>query len=175
MPKWLKVTLIVGAVLLVMLVALVATGVYFIRKYGPAVMEQGKQVMEEGESYGRRSDNEGCLLEGISRHKTADGFTELIKANLFLRACLDASRPTPGFCEGVPGRTEFIKSAQWQIEQCKRYGLSTDRQCQQIFQQVQQFCESPRARSGNANAGSGEEWPDSPPPPAPASPPSRAR
>ncbi|HEV2862675.1 MAG TPA: hypothetical protein VGX48_16795 [Pyrinomonadaceae bacterium] len=174
MPKWLKVTLIVGAVLLVMMIALVATGVYFIRKYGPGVMEQGKQVMEEGETYGRRSDNEGCLTEGISRHKTADGFTELIKANLFLRACLDASRPTPGFCDGVPGRTEFIKSAQWQIEQCKSHGLSTDRQCQQIFQQVQQFCESPRARAGDA--GEGGASPDSPPPPpAPMSPPSRAR
>ena len=152
MPKWLKVTLIVGAVLLVMLIALVATGVYFVRKYGPAIVESGKQVMEEGEAFGRQSDNEGCLLEGISRHKTADGFTELIKANLFLRACLDASRPTPNFCDGVPGRTEFIKSAQWQIEQCKNYGLSTDRQCQQIFQQVQQFCESPRARGESGTA-----------------------
>ena len=175
MPKWLKWTLIVGGVLLVMLVALVAAGVYFVKKYGAPLVEQGKQVMEEGEAYGRRSDNEGCLLEGISRHKTADGFTELIKANLFLRGCLEGSRPTPGFCDGVPGRTEFIKSAQWQVDECKRHGLSTDRQCQQIFQQVQQFCESPRARAGNANAGPDNGWPDSPPPPPTAPPPSRAR
>ncbi len=145
MPTWLKVTLIVGAVLLVGLIALVAGGVYLVRKYGPPLMEQGKQVMEEGESYGRQTDNEGCLTEGVARHKTADGFTELIKTNLFLRACLEASRPTPGFCDGVPGQLEFVKTAEWGHEQCRRHGLSAERQCGQLFAQVQQYC---AARAG---------------------------
>ena len=149
MPTWLKVTLIVGAVLLVMLVGLVVAGVYVVRDYGAPLMEQGKQVMEEGEAYGRQTDNEGCLAEGISRHKSAQGFAELIKTNLFLQTCLGASRPTPGFCDGVPGRTEFIKSAQWQVAECQRHGLSTDRQCQQLFQQVQQFCERHATGAGS--------------------------
>ncbi len=141
MPTWLKVTLIVGAILFVMLVGLVAAGVYVVRTYGPGLVEGSKQAVGEGEAFGRQTDNEGCLAEGVARHKSADGFGALIKANVFLRSCLEASSPSPGFCDGVPRHTEFIKSAQWQMEQCKRHGLSTNNQCQQVFSQVQQFCE----------------------------------
>jgi len=59
---------------------------------------------------------------------------------LFLRACLDSSRPTPGFCDDVPKQLEFIKAAQWQMQQCKQYGLSAEKQCGQLFTQVQTFC-----------------------------------
>ncbi|MCA1594076.1 MAG: hypothetical protein LC754_15780 [Acidobacteria bacterium] len=86
------------------------------------------------------STGRSCLTEGVARHRQSQGFGDLIKTNLFLRACLDASRPTPGFCDDVPGQMEFIKGAQWQMQQCKQYGLSTEKQCGQLFQTVQQFC-----------------------------------
>jgi hypothetical protein len=92
----------------------------------------------------------------------------MIKNMLFMRACLDASRPTPGFCDEVPRRLEFVRSAEWELQQCKRYGLSPEKQCQQLFQQVQQFCEE-RGRFQRPDENSDDEDTEPPPPPpAPA-------
>ncbi|HVF56736.1 MAG TPA: hypothetical protein VM934_11330 [Pyrinomonadaceae bacterium] len=145
MSKTVKVLLIIGVVLLLGAIAVVGLGVYAWKKYGTGLVESGKQSYEEGRTYGARTDNEGCLTESISRHKTSHGFGDLIRTNVFLNSCLVASRPTPGFCDGVPKRTEFIKSAQWQASQCSKYGLSNENQCGQLFAQVQQYCDLPRA------------------------------
>ena len=172
MPTWMKVLLILG-VLLVLLVVGGAVAVYFLaRTYGPGLVEAGKQTYGEGVEYGRRTDNEGCLNEAVARQARAEGFTDLIKNNVFMRACLEASRPTPGFCDTVPRRTEFMKSIGWQQQQCQRYGLSPEKQCSQLFGQVQQFCDERGRRAENANADGTEA---APPPPPPAAPPLRAR
>jgi hypothetical protein len=151
MRTWLKVVLIVGGLLVVLFIA-AGVGIFFVAKrYGPGLIEAGKHSFEEGRDYGRRTDNEGCLNEAVARHARADGLGTIISNNLFLRSCLDASRPTPGFCDDVPERWEFVKAARWQLDECKHYGLSPESQCGQLFQQVQQFCEQ-RGRAG-AQAG----------------------
>src|SRR6266496_1784249 len=81
------------------------------------------------------------LVVGVS-------FTSTISTTIFMRACLDSSRPTPGFCDDVPKQTEFIKSAQWRISQCRRVDLASDNNCQNLFQPVQQFCDE-RGRKSN--------------------------
>ena len=71
-----------------------------------------------------------------------------------------------------------MKAIAWQQHQCQHYGLSQEKQCSQLFGQVQQFCELRRQRGENANAGDddGDTAPPAPPPPpAPAPPPSGAR
>ena len=173
MPTWMKVLLILG----VLLVVGAGVALFFLaRTYGPGLVEAGKQTYEEGVEYGRRTDQEGCLNEAVARQARADGFADMIKNNVFMRACLESSRATPGFCDGVPGRMEFMKSIGWQQQQCRRYGLSQEQQCNQLFQQVQQFCEQRRQRGENANADDTDASPPAPPPPpAPAPPPSRAR
>ena len=151
MPTWMKVLLIVGVLLVVVLVGALVAGYFVVRRYGPGLVEAGKQTYDEGVEYGRRTDNEGCLNEAVARQARAEGFTDLIKNNVFMRACLSASRPTQGFCDAVPRRTEFMKSIGWQQEQCQRYGLSPEKQCNQLFSQMQQFCEEHHQRSEDAN------------------------
>ena len=176
MPTWMKVLLVVGVVLVVLTVGTVVTGYFVVRRYGPGLMEAGKQTYGEGVEYGRRTDNEGCLNEAVARQARADGFADMVKNNVFMRACLEASRPTPGFCDDVPRQTEFMKAIAWQTRQCQRYGLSPEQQCSQLFGQVQQFCELSRQRGENANADDNEVEPPAPPtPPTPAAPPARAR
>ena len=173
MPTWMKVLLALGVLLVVLFVG-GAVALYFLaRAYGPGLLEAGKQTYGEGVEYGRRTDNEGCLNEAVARQARADGFGGMIKNNVFMRACLEASRPTPGFCDTVPRQTEFMKAIAWQQQQCARYGLPPEKQCGQLFSQVQQFCELRRRRGENADAPDIEAGAP-PPPPAPA-PPSRAR
>lgn len=144
MPTWAKVLLIIGAILLLLLIGLAAMGVYLWREYGQGMLESGQQAMSQGAEFGSRTDNEGCVAEGVARHRQASGFGELIKTNLFLRGCLEASAPTPGFCDGVPSQTDFIEAAKWQKRQCDQHGLSVEKQCTQLFSSVQTYCERKR-------------------------------
>ena len=148
MATWLKVVLIIGAILVVLIAGVAGLGFYFWKKHGPEIVASGKQGIEEGRQFGEGTDNQGCVDEGVARQRKAVGMGELIKSGIFMRSCLDASRPTPNFCDGVPGALQFTKTIEWRKEQCAKYGLGEDKQCSQLFQQVQQFCEQ-RSRRGS--------------------------
>ncbi len=167
MPTWLKILLAIMAVFLVLLIAAVVVGYVVVRKYGPGFVESASKSLEEGREYGRQTDQEGCLNEAAARQARVGGMMDMIGNGVFMETCLEASRPTPGFCEGVPRQLEFMKAAAWQQQQCKRFGLKPEQQCGQLFQGVQRFCEK---RAGNANAAGGVVIEnDAPPPPlAPA-------
>ena len=169
MPTWMKVLLVVGVLLVVLIVGALVAGYFVVRRYGPGLVEAGQQTYNEGVEYGRRTDNEGCLNEAAARQTRVEGFTDMVRNGIFMQTCLEASRPTPGFCDGVPRQMEIMKSVGWQQQQCKRFGLKPEQQCGQLFQGVQRFCEKLGTPGGNANAGDV----DAPPPPAP--PPSRVR
>ncbi|HEU4593913.1 MAG TPA: hypothetical protein VFS10_02005 [Pyrinomonadaceae bacterium] len=141
MPTWVKVLLIVVVILALLSLAAAGLGVYLWRQHGRGFVESAQQTVAEGKEYGAHTDSQGCLDESLARHARASGFGEIIKVNAFLSACLDASRPAPGFCDDVPRQLEFIKSAQWQQQQCEKHGLSMEKQCGQLFSQVQKHCE----------------------------------
>src|SRR5687767_5352597 len=137
MPTWVKVLLIVVGLLVVLSLAAAGLGIYLWQQHGRGFVESAQKTGAEGEEYGKHTDSQGCLDESLARHTRAQGFGEIIGTNVFLRACLDASRPAPGFCDDVPRQLEFIKSAQWQQERCQKHGLSPEKQCGQLFSQVQ--------------------------------------
>ena len=140
MARWLKVTLVVGSVFALLCAAAVGLGVYLWRQHGRGFVEGGQQSFGQGRDFGRTSNSRGCLTEAVERHRRAASFGELFAVNLFLRGCLDTAPPTEGFCDGVPRPLEFTRTAQWGQEQCRAHGLSVERQCGQLFAQVQQYC-----------------------------------
>jgi len=155
MPGWLKVLLIVAVVIVVLVLGVIGAGVYYVSRNKDAWLAKGKAVASEGRDFGRNSDNQGCVDESISRYKKEPGFTSALSNSIFMQSCLDSSRPTPNFCTDVPKATEFMKSAQWRVDQCRKIDLSSDSYCQQLFQPVQQFCErGPRKSSENRNTNS---------------------
>ena len=144
MPTWVKVLLIAVGLLALLSLAAAGLGVYLWREHGRGFVESTQKTMDEGREYGKHADAQGCLDEGLARHTRASGFGEIIGTNVFLRSCLEAARPTTGFCDEVPRQLEFIKSAQWQQQQCQKHGLSMEKQCGQLFSQVQKYCEVQR-------------------------------
>ena len=143
MPGWLKALLIVLLVIIVLVVGVVALAGFWFYKNKDALVAKTKAIATEARDFGRTTDNQGCVDESISRYKADPGFTTAISTTIFMRICLDQSRPTPGFCDNVPRQTEFIKTAQWRIEQCRRVDLSRDNNCQNLFTPIQQFCQAP--------------------------------
>ena len=140
MPRWVKVTLAVSLTLALLCAAAVGLGVYLWRQYGRGLLAGGQQSFGEGREFGRTSNSRGCLTEAVERHRRAASLGELFAVNLFLRACLDAAPPAEGFCDGVPRPLEIARTARWGREQCHAHGLSVERQCGQLFAQVQQYC-----------------------------------
>ena len=149
MPGWLKALLAVAIIAVLLVVAVVVGGVVWWSRNKDKLLARGKEVMTEGRDFGRNTDNQGCVDESMSRYKKEPGFSNAISTSLFTRACLDASRPRPGFCSDVPKPTEFIKSGQWRVEQCRRVDLSKDSYCQQMFQPVQEFCQREASKTSS--------------------------
>jgi hypothetical protein len=141
MPGWLKALLIVAIIIIVLIVGVVGAGVFWWMRNKDALIARAKEVATEGKDFGSQSDNQACVDESIARYKREPGLRNGISTGIFMRTCLDASRPTPGFCDEVPKVTDFMRSARWRIEQCSQIGLAQDNYCQQLFQQVQSFCE----------------------------------
>ena len=141
MPGWLKTLLIVFVVVVLLALGVIGAGVFYVMRNKDAWLAKGKEVAEQGRSFGNTTDNQGCVDESLSRYKKDSGFTGVISNTIFMRTCLDASRSTPGFCDEVPKSMEFMKSAEWRLKQCRLAGLQTDNNCQNLFTPVQQFCE----------------------------------
>jgi hypothetical protein len=140
MPGWAKVLIIIVVLGLLLVVGVIGAGVYWWSNNKDALIERGKAVVAEGQEAGHHTDNQGCVDQSVARYKAEPGFTNGISSSIFMQSCLHASRPTPGFCDGVPKETEFIKSGQWQVAQCERVGLASDQYCRQLFQTVERYC-----------------------------------
>ena len=155
MPGWLKALLIVAVIIVLLVVGVVVGGVVWWGRNKDKLVGRMKEVVTEGREFGRGTDNQGCVDETVSRYKKEPGFTSVISNSIFTRACLDTSRPTPGFCNEVPKVSEFMKSAEWRKSQCTRIDLGSDSYCPQMFQPVQEFCEKgPRKSSYGDNSNS---------------------
>ncbi|MFN2578255.1 MAG: hypothetical protein ABR607_11250 [Pyrinomonadaceae bacterium] len=146
MPGWLKVLLIVLIVIVLLVIGVVGAGVFYVMKNKDAWMARAKEVATEGKNFGRGTDNQGCVDEAIARYKKDPGLTSVVSNSVFVRPCLEASRPTSGFCDDVPKQTEFVKTAHWRLDQCRRVGLGSDSNCQNLFTPVQQFCDQKFSR-----------------------------
>jgi FtsZ-interacting cell division protein ZipA len=149
MPGWLK-ALIAVAVIIVALVigVLIVAGFWWSRNSDKVVA-----VVTEAQDFGRNTDNQGCVDESLSRYKKEHGLTSGVSTGIFMRFCLESSRPTPNFCDDVPRQTEFVRTARWRIDQCNKFDLAKDSNCQNLFAPIQQFCEERARKSGdNANA-----------------------
>jgi len=139
--------MIIGGVSIVLILIVgIGLAVYWVSQQTGPLVARAKDAMEDGVRFGGTTDNKGCVTEALRRYKKEPGFTAAIASNTFMTACLKVSRPTEGFCDDVPGITEFMKTAEWQKDQCAREGLVKDALCPQLFSPISSYCE--RRRSG---------------------------
>ena len=143
MPGWLKVLLIILLVGILLVVGVIAAGGIWFYRNKDVLKAKLDTITTEARDFGKNTDNQGCVNETVSRYKAEPGITSAMSNAIFVRICLDNSRPTPGFCESVPKQREFMKAAQWKKDQCQRAGLERDSYCESLFTPVQQFCEKP--------------------------------
>ena len=67
MPGWAKALISIAIVVVLLIVGAVAVGVFVVVRNKDAWMARAKQVAEDGKDFGRDTDNQGCVDEGLSR------------------------------------------------------------------------------------------------------------
>lgn len=133
----LKVALIgCGALVVLFIVLMVAGGIWWNRNSGD--FEEGAR---EGARFGMVRDEAACFEEGKRRAAGIVSVTEAFRVGPFLRACLEYSRETPGFCDNVPPPTSIGRTAAWQQQRCGEDGA-----CKNVLQVVQTYCTGGRPK-----------------------------
>lgn len=144
MPGWAKALIAVPIVGLLLVVGVIGAGYVWWVRNKDSIRTQAKEKAAQGEEFGRTSDNQGCVDETFLRYKKVEpGFFSAINHAQFMRACLEVSRPTPGFCDDVPiGKMMELK--QWSDSQCQHYNVPGDQKCQQLIMGEVMFCGAKR-------------------------------
>ncbi len=95
------------------------------------------RAAREGMAFGAKHDETGCLIEGLHRQDRCRDKWCGKHVRMFLRACLPKSRPSAGFCEGVPGPMAVEEGAKWAETVCAGRNLGI---CREYYYGVQGHC-----------------------------------
>ena len=139
-----------GCALLILLMT--AGAIWFLsRGTGKSIAKRAEATRAEGQKHGAGLDEKGCLDEAIERYRKPENqnFTSSLHEGLALQGCLETSRATPGFCDGVPSGTNPIEGGLWLAARCKEAALS-DLYCTGVFKAVMYFCASPEHQHKNS-------------------------
>jgi len=79
----------------------------------------------EGRSFGRTTDQRGCIDEGLKRAREfrAIDLAAMVANQTFVQKCLGTSRKNEGFCEGVPSRFSLNRN-DWMQDECQKVNMS---------------------------------------------------
>jgi hypothetical protein len=140
MPGWLKALLIIAIVGVMLVVGVIGAGYFWWVRNRDTFRTRGRETAAAGREFGRNSDNSGCVDETFSRYKKEPpGFFNAIYDGNFMRACLEVSRPTPGFCDNVPNGKAF-ELMTWRETECQRYNVPNDQKCGHLLMPEIMLC-----------------------------------
>ena len=111
MPSWMRVGLIVLAVMALTLGLAAAARTTWWKANQVRLKAMGARARQAGTTFGQKADAEACVTEALARLDARGGFISQIEQQVFLRACLTAASRPPRFCDGVPGEDELVRSA----------------------------------------------------------------
>lgn len=141
-----KLLIALGICLLVVVIFMIAlAGIFFYLQSDKDLARATEASEVEGHDFGKTTDQRGCMKEGLARATTSNDFKPKlgIVRGTFIRACLESSRPAPGFCDGVPKRSLANPSNyDWTIQQCEKIRMDSSKTgCKLVFDEQARFCE----------------------------------
>jgi uncharacterized membrane protein YhaH (DUF805 family) len=108
------------------------------------ILANGKAHIETGRIAGRALDESGCVSKAASALAGEAGTSLLVAIEnaVELSGCLDTSRATPGFCDGIPAKTEIFATGQWIASVCGQFGYGGNASCNAMIQHIPEYCTS---------------------------------
>jgi len=132
--------LLIGIGIVVIIIVCFVGFVIFI-KFTPQgrTMDQRLTALEnEGTEFGRTTDQQGCVKEGLARGKKITDITSQVGNRGFVKGCLRSSQASPGFCDDVPSIVGKMFT-DWEAKQCEKIRSPTVA-CQDVMKEVILFC-----------------------------------
>src|SRR5258708_6658095 len=111
-----------GIIVFLVIGAIVAAVILFVFHFESGEFKRGYEAKKiEGREFGKRTDQTGCMNEGLERAKgmRALELSRNVDNQAFVEECLKSSRPIAGFCDGVPSAWK-LKDNDLDREQCEK-------------------------------------------------------
>lgn len=121
MSKGWKIALSIAAAVLLLMMLGAGACIYYFSQIG----KDAKQDQTAGERFGETADEEACLKEAFARAKDKNMIAATATTTVFLGACLQKSKPSPGFCDTVPSGQDKESSRIWAETKCRDLGQSS--------------------------------------------------
>ena len=106
---------------------------------GKAYVVAIKASGEDGKTFGRTADNAACVKSALDRFATDTSTLGSLQATAYAQNCLPESKPTQGFCDGVPQSRDFSAAREWVKSKCATVTALDDR-CRIVMGTVPRFC-----------------------------------
>jgi hypothetical protein len=136
-----------GGLLLFVVLVGIASAIY-ISRHGKDIVAGMENAERDGIATARTTDEKGCVAATEARIRKAGVMTSAVSGGVFLQYCLRSSQPTPGFCDGVPPRSDFTRSSAWQQMRCRASSLNPREGmiCGAMTPGIQGYCTEGRAK-----------------------------
>lgn len=141
MPVWLRVLLILLLIVAMFCATAAVIGYRWWTNNKDQLLQQAKHAEGDGEAFGRGKQTTACIDEGLLQVRDCGGLPCEIKVRLFLDGCMKTATDAHDYCASIPARTEFIKRAQWTLDECGKHNLATDQRCSRMLQGVGSICD----------------------------------
>ena len=142
MPTWLKVVLIVLALLFVLAAVVAVLGYRWVQSHAGELKADATKIKAEATEFARGKEANACIDETFARLDRCDGIICEVKTKIFLQNCIEASTVPAGFCASVPKRGEIMATAKWTLAECARRGRPNDQRCARVIPALQDYCSS---------------------------------
>lgn len=141
MSTTVKTLLIVFGILAVLVVACIGGGALI--AYFAVDHESIDKARNEGLEFGKTTDNAGCDVRMVPMIKEIK-LTEInrsVAAQSFFDACLETSKKTPGYCDGVANSfTDIFNDDKGKEVQCRKLGFVDSPTCRVVIDEKLDFC-----------------------------------
>ena len=114
------------------------------QQHSQELLAQGQVHREKGLAAGHTHDEDACLRSAVDALGTmgSDSFGAGIAIAVELDGCLETSRPTPGFCDGVPAPSALWANGLWIAHMCQQAGHGGNTACNTMAQRIAAYCGS---------------------------------
>jgi hypothetical protein len=134
MPTWAKVLLAI----LVVVIGLFAVASFIAYRWVTKNKDQIVAARNEGIEFGKGKDYVQCTDAALAR--LGNGVTAQIQTRVFADGCYSSATKSEELCATVPPRTEIMKNAQWNADECRKRGIANQQPCMQVMQALAEGC-----------------------------------
>jgi uncharacterized membrane protein YhaH (DUF805 family) len=134
-----------AAVIVVAVVLFVFGGAWFWwQQNTQELLASGQVHRANGIAAGRTLDEAACVASAAAalRDEAANSMAAGIANSVELSGCLEASRVSPEFCDGIPANTEMLATVQWIASVCNQLGQGGNTSCNTMVQRIPEYCTS---------------------------------